>query len=165
MRASYLETIEELAGAPDEFARAFRKFPAELLRWRPDAWDAIPGEMFSAQEQACHLRDIETEGYHHRFDRLLREEGPELASIDGYALARERRYGEQDALEALAAFRCARAKTVELLAGLAERDWRRRGSFAEYGAVTTAGLTHVLRSHDQQHLACMHWLLAKAEAR
>ena len=102
--------------------------PGRALRWRPESWDAIPGEMFSAQEQACHLRDIEVEGYHQRFDRLLREEGPELASIDGYALARERRYGEQDALEALAAFRCARAKTVE--------SWR--GSPSAIGAGAAA---------------------------
>jgi len=36
------------------------------------------------------------------------------------------------------------------------------GGFAEYGALTLRGLLHYLRSHDQQHLACLHWLAGKA---
>jgi hypothetical protein len=29
--------------------------------------------------------------------------------------------------------------------------------------VTLRGLAHILRSHDLQHLACLHWLMAKME--
>ena len=37
----------------------------------------------------------------------------------------------------------------------------RRATFAEYGEVSLRGLAHILRSHDLQHLACLHWLMAK----
>ncbi|MBI1774250.1 MAG: DinB family protein [Proteobacteria bacterium] len=154
------ETIAGLATMPEAFEGVFRQIPAELLDWKPESWDGMPGETFSALEQACHLRDIEVDGYHLRFRRMVGEDKPSPVSIDSYALARERFYGGQDPAEAMAAFRRARLWTVAMLGGLSKSDWRRLGDFAEYGSVTTAGLLHLLLSHDQQHLACMQWLAA-----
>ena len=48
-----------------------------------------------------------------------------------------------------------------MLSATRESDWHRPATFAEYGDVTLRGLAHILRSHDLQHLACLHWLLAK----
>ena len=158
-------TPAELATMPDEFESVFKQVPPELWNWKPESWGGVPGESFSALEQACHLRDIEIDGYHVRFQRMLREDNPSLASIDGYQLAQEREYEKQTPQKILAEFRSARARTIEMLSNLTEADWRRRGSFAEYGVVTMAGLAHLLRSHDQQHLACMQWLFAKASSR
>jgi hypothetical protein len=160
-----VQTVTELGTMPDEFEKVFRQVPRNLWNWKPESWDGVPGESFSALEQACHLRDIEIDGYHVRFQRMLREDNPALESIDGYALARERKYEEQAPDAVLAEFRSARARTIEMLSDLTDAAWRRKGSFAEYGILTTAGLAHLLRSHDQQHLACMQWLFAKASAR
>jgi hypothetical protein len=109
------------------------------------------------------VRDIEREGYLLRFRRLLAEDRPLLASIDGYALVQERGYAHDDAGRALAAFRAARAETVELLRGLDAAQWRRQGEFEGYGSVTVRGLAHYLCSHDYQHLSGLQWLLGKME--
>ncbi len=153
--------LSELAAMPDEIEALIRRVPAERLDWKPETWEGIPGERFSALEQACHLRDIEIDGYHVRFGRTLTETLPGLASIDSYALAERHDYGADDALRALVAFRNAREETVAMLERLSEAEWQRRATFAEYGEVSLRGLAHILRSHDLQHLACLHWLMAK----
>lgn len=127
----------------------------------PPTWDGIPGERFTALGQACHLRDIEIDGYHVRFGRTLREDRPDLLSLDSYELARERNYEADDSDAAIAAFRKARRETIAMLSMARAADWKRKATFAEYGEVTLRGLAHILRSHDLQHLACLHWLLAK----
>jgi hypothetical protein len=156
-----MQILSELAAMPDEIAGLMSRVPAGKLAWAPPTWDGIPGERFTALGQACHLRDIEIDGYHVRFGRTLREERPDLVSIDSYALARERNYEADDANRAIVAFRRARRETVAMLQTVRSGDWDRTATFAEYGEVTLRGLAHILRSHDLQHLACLHWLLAK----
>jgi hypothetical protein len=156
-----MQILAELAAMPDEAAGLLAQVPAARLAWVPPTWEGIPGERFTALGQACHLRDIEIDGYHVRFERTLREEKPDLASIDSYALAEEKHYEAEDVDAALAAFRKARRETVAMLQMARADDWSRKATFAEYGEVTLGGLAHILRSHDLQHLACLHWLLAK----
>jgi DinB superfamily len=156
-----VQVIPDLQSMPGELERAFEQIPRHLRDWKPASWEGVPGETFSALEQLCHLRDIEIDGYRFRIERLLAEEEPLLVSIDGYALAVERRYAEQDPAEVLAAFRAARLRTVDILGKVRGAAWERRGAFEGYGPVNLAGLVHFLRSHDQQHLSCMHWLLGK----
>jgi hypothetical protein len=157
--------VEMLGAMPDQFERAFALVPHDALRWTPESWEGIPGETFSAIGQACHIRDIERDGYHVRIQRMLDEDHPDLVSLDGYALAVERRYDDADPTAALREFRDARAQTIALLARVTNADLRRTGTFAEYGTISLAGLIHFLGSHDQQHLACMQWLLGKIASR
>jgi hypothetical protein len=156
--------VTGLAQTPDALEGVIRLFPAARLTWRPESWGGSPGEPFSPIEHVCHLRDIERDGYHVRIRRLLTEENPSLASIDGNALALERRYTEASVADALLAFRDARRQTLETIGGLGDAELDRRGEFAEYGALTLRGLLHYLCSHDQQHLACLHWLFGKASS-
>ncbi len=156
-----MEILDELASMPDALDGLFARVPADARGWEPESWDGFPGETFSALGQVCHVRDIEIDGYRNRIARLLKEEQPRLVSIDSYALARERGYDEQDPIAALSLFRRARGETIERLRGVRASDWSRRGHFEGYGAVTLTGLAHFLASHDQQHLACLHWLLGK----
>jgi DinB family protein len=156
-----MQVLSALAATPDEIAGLIAQVPAEKLGWVPPTWEGIPGERFTALGQACHLRDIEIDGYHVRFGRTLREHRPDLVSIDSYELARQRRYEADDAGAALDAFRGARRETIAILSAARESHWDRTATFAEYGEVTLRGLAHILRSHDLQHLACLHWLLAK----
>lgn len=156
-----MQILAELAAMPDEAEALLRRVPGARLDWTPDSWDGIPGERFTALGQACHLRDIEIDGYHVRFGRTLREDRPDLVSIDSYELAKERNYAVDDLAAALASFRRARRETVAMLQTARPDDWERTATFAEHGEVTLRGLAHILRSHDLQHLACLHWLLAK----
>ena len=68
-----MQILSELASAPDEIAGLLSQVPPEKLAWVPPTWEGIPGERFTALGQACHLRDIERDGYHERFGRTLRE--------------------------------------------------------------------------------------------
>src|SRR5688500_2864947 len=156
-----MQILAELASMPDEIAGLIAQVPVEKLAWVPPTWEGIPGERFTALGQACHLRDIEIDGYHQRFGRTLKEERPDLVSIDSYDLAEARNYNADDLKAALAAFRRGRAETVAMLRAASPADWDRKATFAEYREVTLRGLAHILRSHDLQHLACLHWLLSK----
>jgi hypothetical protein len=87
-----------------------------------------------------------------------------LMDIDSEALAEQRNYGQSDPVIALAVFRAARGKTVELLRGLGEDKLARPATFDSYGPATMRSLVHYLCSHDQQHLAGLQWLLGKIGA-
>jgi hypothetical protein len=155
-------TLSALAAFPDQLERLFNAFPKAYANWVPPSWEGIPSETFTAVGQLCHVRDIETLGYHERIRRLLGEENPTLASLDSYALAKERGYPDAAPSEVLAAFRKARGATIDMIRGLSDGELARRGEFEGYGPVTLKGVIHFLCSHDQQHLSGMHWLLGKA---
>jgi DinB superfamily len=156
--------LETLATMPDLLEATLQDFPPPLWNWAPPDWAAAPAEQFSALATVCHLRDIERDGYHLRLNRVAREEQPDLASIDGFALQRERNYAGDSLPLALAAFREARAETVRLVRGWGPEVKQRQATFAEYGTLTASGLLHLLASHDLQHLSGLRWLLARASA-
>ena len=155
------DLLGELEDMPRQLERALRLIPRDRLGWKPESWDGCPGETFSALEHVCHLRDIERDGYQVRIQRLLDEANPSLLSLDGYEIARQRRYESADLAEALAAFGSARAVTVERLRDVSDAGLAREGEFAEYGRLTLRALIHYLRSHDQRHLAGIQFLAGK----
>ena len=157
-------TFAALRGFPGQLQAHYALIPATHKHWAPASWEGVPSEALTAIEQVCHVRDIEIEGYQVRFKRALAEENPLLPAIDTGALARDRRYGESDAAQALAEFRSARAKTLSLLERLTAVQFQRTAIFEGYGPVTLRGLVHFLCSHDQQHLAGLQWLLGKMES-
>ena len=157
-------TLRALADFPDQLEAHFAAFPPEFTRWAPPAWDGVPSEPLTALEQLCHVRDIEIDGYQLRIRRTLAESNPTLASIDTDALVRERAYARDEPAHVLAAFRAARARTLEMVSGLSEEQLARTAVFEGYGPLTLRSLIHYLCSHDQQHLAGLQWLLGKADA-
>ena len=157
-------TLSTLAAFPDQLEAHFAAFPPEFRHWAPPSWDGVPSEALTALEQLCHVRDIEIDGYHVRLRRMLDEDRPLLVSIDGDALAIERRYNDAYASDVLAAIREARRETLDLVSHLTPEQLARTGEFDGYGSLTVRGLVHYLCSHDQQHLAGMQWLLGKIDA-
>lgn len=157
-------TLSAIAVFPQQLEAHYQAIPAGFQDWAPPSWDGVPSEPFTAIEQVCHVRDIEIDGYHVRFNRTLTEFNPTLTSIDSDALAEARSYATANAGEALAAFREARAKTVALIAGLRPEQFNRTAVFDGYGPLSLRSLVHYLCSHDQQHLAGLQWLLGKIEA-
>lgn len=152
--------IEALRGMHQRLTGVLALVPATALNFKPADWAAIPGERFSIIEQVCHLRDIELDGYQQRIQRMLAEDDPQLVSVDGYRLARERDYTRTNIGEAAEAFRLARGQTLALLETLDPAQLSRPGRFAEHGRLSLTGLIHLLCSHDQIHLASIHALLA-----
>jgi uncharacterized glyoxalase superfamily protein PhnB len=156
-------TLAALADFPKQLEAFYSVVPDQYKNWRPPSWDGVPSEPFTPIEQVCHVRDIEIDGYHVRLRRTLEEFNPMLASLDGEALARERRYSAADTALVFAQFRDARSKTIELVAKLTPQQLLRTAEFAGH-RVTLRGLVHSLCSHDQQHLAGMQWLLGRMAA-
>ncbi|WJN59202.1 DinB family protein [Pseudomonas sp. SO81] len=157
-------TLAALAAFPDQLEAHFAAFAHEHRHWTPASWEGVPSEPFSAIEQLCHVRDIEVEGYQLRLRRTLEEDNPLLISLDGEAMARERRYAEADADSVLADFRRARRETLALIESISAEQFLRPARFEGYGELTLRSLVHYLCSHDQQHLAGLQWLLGKIEA-
>jgi predicted metal-dependent hydrolase len=157
-------TLQAMTDFPRQLEQFYDAIPQSHKDWTPPSWEGIPSENFTAIAQICHVRDIEIDGYHVRFQRTLSEASPLLESLDGYVMEKERDYAAADAQEALAAFRAARIKTMAMLAGVTPQQLDRRAEFEGYGALTLRSLVHYLCSHDQQHLAGLQWLIGKIDA-
>ena len=157
-------TMSALASFPQLLEAHYAVIPTEFKNWAPSSWEGVPSEPFTAIEQICHVRDIEVDGYHVRFQRTLRESNPTLESIDSEILAKKRSYATSNPAEVFASFRAARIKTIELISGLSHEHLSRTAVFEGYGALSLRSLVHYLCSHDQQHLAGLQWLLGKIEA-
>ena len=124
-------TLSALADFPRQLAAHYAAIPGEFRHWSPPSWDGIPSERFTAIEQICHVRDIEIEGYHVRFQRTLDECNPLLMGIDSEALASTHSYATANAAEAFAAFRTARIHTVGLLSTLSAEQLARTATFED----------------------------------
>jgi hypothetical protein len=136
----------KLAGTPEATAILTRDLSVQAVMIKPSP------EEFSVLENVCHLRDIEIEGYSTRIRRILNEEHPVLADIDGARLAIERSYNEQNLNEALQAFAKARGQNVALLMSTNEEQLSRSGVLEGVGEVTLGKLVMLMNEHDEGHL-------------
>ena len=131
--------------------------PAKLkdivARIGEQAWRSKPvSGGFSLLEHVCHLRDIDSDGYRVRLERMLAEQCPALPDIDGGTLARERNYQGQDLSAALTAFAATRLGIVARLAKLSRDERQRTGLMAGTQEITIEGLVEAMVAHDSEHL-------------
>lgn len=150
------DSVAILANTPMFLAEAMAQVPAQ--RW---ARQPAPGQ-FSLVEHACHLRDLEREGYLVRLRRMLAEREPALEGFDGTAVAAQRDYMAQDARIAAQEFAAARRELTGLLAPLTQADLDRRGTFAGE-PVTLAAVIEMMVEHDREHRAEIEALLDRVE--
>jgi hypothetical protein len=143
-RLGLAESIERLDSMPEFLDAALAEAGDERLRIRPTP------EEFCLLEHACHLRDLEREGYLVRLRRMLGEKSPALEGFDGAAVARARDYLAQDARLAAQEFATARRELVGLLAPLTESDLGREGTFMGK-AVCLADVIGMMVEHDRGH--------------
>lgn len=128
--------LDILGETPARLEEALANLDPELVRWNPS-----PGK-WSIVEIVCHLRDMEREAYLARYTRLLAEESPTFADIDGDALALESGYASQDVTAAFEDWKGLRQKTLALIAGptpLTEAQWNRGGTHQGLGPMTMEG--------------------------
>ena len=132
-RRKYLDILGE---TPARLEEILANVDPDLVRWNPS-----PGK-WSIVEIVCHLRDMEREAYLARYTRLLAEENPTFADIDGDALALESGYSSQDVTAAFEEWKGFRQKTLALIAGatpLTEAQWNRGGIHEGLGPMTMEG--------------------------
>jgi uncharacterized damage-inducible protein DinB len=153
------EVIAFLEETPEEVRRLSAGVGGEELRERAEDGS------FSFVEHVCHLRDIEREGYAARIEKILTEDSPTRADVNGRRLAAERRYNEQRFEEGLEEFSEARARNVSALRGLSEGQLQRRGVFEGVGEVTLARLVSMMYEHDASHRGELGALRGQVTAR
>jgi hypothetical protein len=152
------ESIERLDAMPEFLDTVLDTVDEAQMAFQP-----APGE-FSLREHACHLRDLEREGYLVRVRRTLAEPSPALESFDGAAVAAARNYLAQDARAAARDFAAARRELLELLAPLTDGQWNREARFA--GApVRLRDLVAMVVEHDREHRHEIERLVDALEAR
>ena len=156
-RVGLQEAIAALSAMPRFLEAALQAADPGELTLRP----AEDG--FSLVEQACHLRDLEREGYLARVRRILAEDVPGLEGFDGAAVARARDYPAQDAHAAARDFAAARREVVALLAPLRADELARAAMFSGK-RITLAGLVAMMCDHDRGHREEIEKLVAALEA-
>jgi len=149
--------IASLAAMPAFVEAALRApGPGELvLRPAPEG--------FALVEQACHLRDLEREGYLVRVRRMLAEDLPTLEGFDGAAIARARDYLREDAPWRSRDFAAARREVIALIAPLGEDALARTAMF-DARRITVADLVALMCEHDRGHREEIEALVDALEA-
>jgi hypothetical protein len=147
-----MSVIDRLAAMPQTVREIVGGRSNDDLSRRP------PGDYFSLRENVLHLRDIDVEGYEPRVVRILAEENPFLADIDGAKLAVERDYNTQPLGPALEAFAASRARSIARLRALRDADFERTAELEGVGRVTLRELLQRWLEHDAGHVAEMEAL-------
>jgi len=142
--ATLAESIDQLEAMPEFLDTALSVVSEEQLRFKPSQ------DAFSLVEHACHLRDLEREGYVVRVRRMIGEARPALAGFDGAAIAAQRDYMAQDAKAAAQEFAAASRELVGLLAPLTEQDLAREGTF-DGDPITFRDVIAMMVEHDRGH--------------
>jgi len=143
-RMGLAESIERLDAMPEFLDAALEVVAGDDLLSRPG-----PDE-FSLVEHACHLRDLEREGYLVRVRRVLAESKPALEPFDGTAVAAARDYLRQDARIAAREFAAARRELTGLLAPLTADELRRPATFGGRD-LCLGDLVAMMVEHDRGH--------------
>jgi hypothetical protein len=102
-------------------------------------------------EVLCHLRDYDTI-FRQRAERIVNEENPRFAPSDHEALARERRYNEQDLRQVYVDLVQSRAQTLAFFQQLTNEQWERAGIHPERGPFSMTDACVQVGTHEILHL-------------
>jgi HAD superfamily hydrolase (TIGR01549 family) len=119
---------------------------AAELSVRPAEGEWSPGEVL------CHLRDVEQEVFLPRLHKVTQEDNPFLSGRDTDRWAEERRYIEQDGLQALRDFTQTRMEQLVLLEGLKAEEWSLSARHAIFGPTQLHELVNITAGHDRLHI-------------
>jgi hypothetical protein len=160
LTADELESLTTfLAGTPARVRALVQNLSERDARLKPSAQE------FSALEHACHLNDLEREGYGARIEKLIHEEHPFLPDFDGGRIAAERDYNNQHLETALDAFMHSRHGNLRAIAHLSTHDLQRSGTLETVGPITLETLLLKMREHDEAHLQELNTLCGQLSGR
>ena len=124
-----------------------------LLGGAPDAALTAPvDEGWSVRHVVAHVLDVETVIYTDRIQRMLREDGPFIRSIDPLARMNERGLLGRDVASLLRDLATGRPAAVAALRALTAEQLQRGGEHDEAGPITVSDLVHQWAYHDLMHL-------------
>jgi hypothetical protein len=126
---------------------------AELVvAFAPELRTAPLGDEFCVVEHACHLRDLERDGFTPRIRSVVEHADPLLMDFDGSGVAAASDYRSENVFAALNAFLEARKRNTDLLQTLAETELERVGHYAGREPITLAAVVAGMLDHDRDHL-------------
>ncbi len=138
------------------FAQLLRDLPADSPRWdaRPDA------ERFTLREMVAHLLDFDMV-CRERFERIIREDNPELPNWDEGEAAKH--YAKREAVHDLELLLDSRRTLSAWLEGLSADEWQRTGTRPNVGTYNVGEGVALMLGHDAYHLRqTIEWLDATA---
>jgi hypothetical protein len=154
IRLDVNELAERLESNAAELAELIASFPAESRL-------KSLGDEFSAVEHACHLRDVERDGFTPRIRSVIVDDDPLLFGFDGAGVAAVSDYRSENALAALNGFLEARKANVDALRALPETGFLRVGHYADSNPITLGDIVAGMLDHDRDHLDRMQRMLAQ----
>jgi FMN phosphatase YigB (HAD superfamily) len=125
-------------------------------------WRHSPAEgEWAPLEIVCHLRDLEIEVNHPRFQRILTQDTPFIPHADTDHLAEKRDYLSQEPDPCMDRLSQARMETIDMLTGIESKDWVRLGRHSLLGPTSLQELVGVIVEHDLIHLDQLRGALPK----
>ncbi|MBI3732882.1 MAG: DinB family protein [Chloroflexi bacterium] len=149
--------IESYGNAYHLLTEALRGFPQEMWHYKPS-----PSE-WSIHELLVHIADSEANSFI-RCRRAVAEPGSAVLGYDEAAWARQLRYAEQSAEDALELFRWLRGNTYRFIKTLAEPVWAQTIVHSEIGTMTLDDWLTMYEDHVPDHLRQMRGVVAAWKA-
>jgi hypothetical protein len=141
---SLAEDLERFRRGPELLATVLTGAAGEEIDFAP-----APGK-WTIRQIMAHLADAELVGAH-RFRAVIAEENPALTAFDQDAWMRNLDYARRKPTQSLETFRRLRAESYELLTGLPESAFERKGLHSEDGPMTLRRLLEGYASHAESH--------------
>lgn len=156
--SAIVDPVKTLESDAAEFAELIASFPPQT---RLEPLD----DEFCVVEHACHLRDLERDGFVPRLRSVLEEEDPLLYDFDGSAVAAASDYRSQDAADAMTAFLEARKRNIDALRDGPGSRFLRTGHYAGRAPITLAAVVTDMIGHDRDHLERLRAMFSKIDRR
>jgi hypothetical protein len=154
MANQHADLIEHYARGGEKLSLAIRGLTRDDLLQAPPADKPDLGK-WTIQQVVCHLQDSEIV-YTDRIKRIIAEDNPTLLAYDENLWAKNLRYEDQSAEDAVALVEIARRQLGRTLAKLSNDGFGRTGNHSETGRKTLLDLIAGANKHLDHHLKFIH---------
>ena len=142
--------MSEIAELLERFRRGPEILAAALTGAAGSEVDFAPEGKWSVRQIMAHLADAEVVGAM-RFRQVIAENDPKLQAYDQEAWANQLDYAKRKPSQSLETFRRMRSENYELLAGMPEDVFARRGLHSERGPISLLELVRLYADHAEKH--------------
>jgi len=142
--------MSEVAELLERFRRGPEILAAALTGAAGSEVDFAPEGKWSVRQIMAHLADAEVVGAM-RFRQVIAENDPKLQAYDQEAWANQLDYAKRKPSQSLETFRRMRSENYELLAGMPEDVFARRGLHSERGPISLLELVRLYADHAEKH--------------
>jgi hypothetical protein len=142
--------MSEVAELLERFRRGPEILAAALTGAAGSEVDFAPEGKWSVRQIMAHLADAEVVGAM-RFRQVIAENEPALQAYDQEAWANHLDYPKRKPSQSLETFRRIRSENYELLAGMPEEVFARKGLHVKRGPISLLDLVRLYADHAEKH--------------